>query len=152
MRYAPRLLCFAILLLASAARAAEDTWWSLRPLALPALPQVSGDGWARNSIDPFVLAKLREKTLEPASEADRRTLLRRLTLDLLGLAPTPEEVDAFVYDPAADAYERVVERLLSNPHYGERWARHWMDVAHYAETHGTIRTGLGPTPGPIAIT
>lgn len=137
MRTVLRVLC--LLTLAEAAQAADDVWWSLRPLAQPSPPSAAPDGfasWPRTPVDRFVLARLRGKSLEPAPEADRRTLLRRLTFDLVGLPPAPEEVEAFARDPSPDAYEQVVERLLASPHYGERWARHWMDVAHYAETHG----------------
>ncbi len=102
-------------------------WWSLRPLERPS---------GRNSIDAFVQAKLRDAKLEPSPEADRRTLIRRLTFDLHGLPPTPAEVATFVTDPAPDAYERLVDRLLASPRYGERWTRHWMDVIHYGESHG----------------
>jgi hypothetical protein len=118
---------------------ASETWWSLRPLVKPAPPTVSLPGfetWARTPIDSFVLAALRDKGLHPSPPADRRTLLRRVTFDLTGLPPTPEEMDAFLADSSPKAYEKVVDRLLASPHYGERWARHWMDVAHYAETHG----------------
>ena len=117
----------------------DDTWWSLKPIAKSPPPAVSSAkfaDWPRTPIDRFILAKLLEKGLEPAPPADKRTLLRRVTFDLTGLPPTPEEIDAFLADTAADAYERVVDRLLASPHYGERWARHWMDVVHYAETHG----------------
>jgi hypothetical protein len=129
------------------ARAAEpadtekdaDTWWSLKPIVKPVPPAVASAkyaDWPRTPIDRFILAKLLEKGLEPAPPADRRTLLRRVTFDLTGLPPTPEEIDAFLADTSPDAYEKVVDRLLASPAYGERWARHWMDVAHYAETHG----------------
>ncbi len=134
----PRLLLalFSLATLCSPAAADEaDVWWSLRPLSKPVPPAVEGDA-PRNPIDRFLLAKLRAKGLEPSPPADARTLLRRVTFDLTGLPPTPEEVDAFLADGRPDAYERVVERLLASPHHGERWARHWMDVAHYAETHG----------------
>jgi hypothetical protein len=97
---------------------------------------VKGAGWARNPIDRFVLAKLEAKGLAPTSEAGRRTLIRRLAFDLIGLPPTPAEVEAFVRDPAPDAYEKLVDRLLASPGYGERWARHWLDVARFAESHG----------------
>ncbi|HKI36897.1 MAG TPA: DUF1549 and DUF1553 domain-containing protein [Gemmataceae bacterium] len=117
---------------------AAETWWSLEPIVKPVPPAPSGKyaGWPRTPIDRFILAKLLEKGLEPAPPADKRTLLRRVTFDLTGLPPTPEEIDAFLADTSPDAYEKVVERLLASPAYGERWARHWMDVAHYAETHG----------------
>jgi mono/diheme cytochrome c family protein len=114
-------------------------WWSLKPIVKPAPPAVGlarPEDWARTPIDRFILAKLREKGLAPSPAADRRTLLRRVTFDLIGLPPTPAELAAFLADNSPDAYERVVDRLLASPHYGERWARHWMDVVHYAETHG----------------
>ncbi len=109
--------------------------WAYRPLARPEPPRAAGD-WARTPIDRFILAKLAERGLAPSPPADKRTLLRRVYFDLVGLPPAPEEMDAFLADSAPDAYEKVVDRLLASPHYGERWARHWMDVAHYAETHG----------------
>jgi hypothetical protein len=114
------------------------TWWSLRPIIKPVPPPVPSNypDWAQNPIDRFILAKLLARGLEPAPLADRPTLLRRVTFDLLGLPPTQEQIDAFVNDPSADAYEKIVDRLLASPHYGERWARHWMDVIHFAETHG----------------
>src|SRR6187455_3399938 len=90
--------------------------------------------WIRTPIDAFVLATLRQKSLSPSPEADRRTLIRRVTFDLTGLPPTPEEIEAFEKDTSADAYEKAVERLLASPHYGERWGRHWLDVVRYAET------------------
>jgi hypothetical protein len=115
---------------------AEETWWSLRPLSQPAIPAVKDRSWVRNPVDAFILAKLESKGLQPAAEAERRLLIRRLTYDLHGLPPKPEEVQAFVDDPRPDAYERLVDRLLASPAYGERWARHWLDVAHYGDTHG----------------
>ncbi|MCA2967180.1 MAG: DUF1549 domain-containing protein, partial [Acidobacteriaceae bacterium] len=102
------------------------TWWSLRPLP-PSRPA---------SIDEFVLAKLQAAGLTPSPEADRRTLIRRLSYDLHGLPPTPQESDAFAADPDPRAYERLVDRLLASPRYGERWARHWLDVVHYGDSHG----------------
>jgi cytochrome c553 len=112
------------------------THWSLKPLVKPEVPNLKDATRVRTPIDAFVLATLEQKQLTPAGEADRRTLIRRVTFDLTGLPPTPEEVEAFLADPAGDAFEKVVERLLSSAGYGERWARHWMDVVHYAETHG----------------
>jgi hypothetical protein len=116
-----------------------ETWWSLKPLAKPSPPAVGlprFEGWAITPIDRFILARLKVKGLAPSPPADKRTLLRRVTYDLIGLPPTPAELAAFLRDDSAQAYERVVDRLLASPHYGERWARHWMDVVHYAETHG----------------
>jgi cytochrome c553 len=110
--------------------------WSLRPLTQPKVPPIDAQQWPRTPIDHFILAKLAEKGLSPSPEADRRTLIRRVTFDLTGLPPTPQEIDAFLTDPSPDAYEKVVDRFLASPRYGERWARHWMDVVHYAETHG----------------
>jgi mono/diheme cytochrome c family protein len=115
--------------------AANSDHWSLRALIAPPIPPSNGMAIA-NPIDAFILARLKEKGLTPSPIADRRTLIRRLTFNLHGLPPTPEEINAFIADPAPDAYERLVERLLASPHYGERWARHWMDIAHFAETHG----------------
>lgn len=109
--------------------------WSLRPLARP-VPPAMNDRWARTPIDQFVLARLKEQGLVPNPIADKRTLIRRATLDLIGLPPTPEEVEAFLKDDAPDAYERVLDRLLASPHFGERWGRHWLDVARFAESHG----------------
>ena len=112
--------------------------WSLQPLAEPALPvaPASHEGWVRQPLDHFIAARHAEAGLEPSPEADRRTLLRRLTVDLTGLLPTPEEVEAFVRDREPNAYERAVDRLLASPGYAERQARHWLDVVHYADTHG----------------
>jgi hypothetical protein len=115
--------------------AAEEAWWSLRPLERPPLPESSG-AWARNAIDRFVAAKLKEKRLAPSPEAERRSLIRRLTYDLHGLPPSPQEVEAFLSDESPRAYEDLVGRLLESPRYGERWGRHWLDVAHYGESHG----------------
>ena len=114
-------------------------WWSLRPLGRPPVPRLeTADArrWARTPIDAFIVAKLAEKQLTPAPEADPRTLVRRLFFDLIGLPPTPADIEAFLADPAPDAYDRLVDRLLDSPQYGERWARHWMDAVHFAETHG----------------
>ena len=118
--------------------------WAWHPFARPPVPPAQASWPARNDIDRFIVAGLAEKHLTPAPEADRRTLIRRLSFDLLGLPPSPAEVEAFVADPAADAYEKLVDRLLASPHYGERWARHWLDIAHYADTHGFERDKLRP--------
>ncbi len=112
-----------------------QTHWSYAPPKLPALPEVP-TGWPRNEIDRFVLARLDKEGLKPSPEADRATLLRRLTLDLTGLPPTPAEVQAFLTDKSPDAYEKAVDRLLRSPHYGEKMAMPWLDVARYADTHG----------------
>jgi hypothetical protein len=109
--------------------------WTFQPVKRPALPAVSGTV-ARNPIDGFVLARLARESLSISAEADRRTLLRRLKFDLLGLPPTPAEIEAFLGDARYDAYERLVDRLLASPHFGERWARHWLDVVRFAESDG----------------
>ena len=110
--------------------------WAFGKPSRPRLPAVNDRGWVRNAIDAFVLARLEREGLKPSVEADRTTLIRRLSLDLTGLPPTIAEVDAFLADQAPDAYEKVVERLLASPHYGERWARRWLDRARYADTNG----------------
>jgi hypothetical protein len=122
----------------SPTKAKDSTWWSLKPVrrsTVPTLPD-EAEKWVRTPIDAFILAKLREKGLEPSPEADRRILIRRLTFDLHGLPPTPDEVEAFVADKDPKAYEKLVDRLLDSPRYGERWARHWLDTIHFADTHG----------------
>jgi mono/diheme cytochrome c family protein len=125
-------------------------WWSLKPLKKPAVPPVAeaDQKFARTPIDAFVLATLREKKLTPSPRADRRTLIRRIYFDLTGLPPTPEEAAAFVADPAPDAYEKLVDKLLASPRYGERWARHWMDAVHFAETHGHDQDRVRPNAWP----
>jgi hypothetical protein len=112
--------------------------WAFRPVRDPGPPSVRDRAWARTSVDPFVLGALEAKGLAPSPEADRRTLIRRASFDLLGLPPAPEDVEAFAADPAPDAYERLIDRLLASPHYGERWGRHWLDVARYADTKGYV--------------
>jgi hypothetical protein len=113
-----------------------DGHWALRQPVMPAVPKVSKPRWVRNPIDAFVLARLDAEGLGPSPESDRATLLRRLSLDLVGLPPAPAEVEAFVKDRSANAYEKQVDRLLASPHYGERWARRWLDLARYADTNG----------------
>ncbi|HET6882679.1 MAG TPA: DUF1549 domain-containing protein, partial [Pirellulales bacterium] len=125
----------------------DAPWWSLEPLGRPHVP-ATHSSWTRTAIDAFVLAKLHECRLEPSPDADRRTLLRRLKFDLHGLPPTPEEIDAFLGDASADAYERLVDRLLASPHYGERWARHWLDVVHFGESHGYDKDKPRPNAWP----
>lgn len=112
-----------------------DGWWSFEPLWSGPVPPAPPE-WARGPIDRFVFAKMREKGLSPSPEADKRTLIRRVTFNLHGLPPAPEDVDAFLADTDPLAYERLVDRLLASPRYGERWARHWLDVVHYGDTHG----------------
>src|SRR5207253_2931338 len=108
-------------------------FWSLQPVKKPGVPAVKDVGWVRNPIDQFVLAKLEAEGLKPAREADKETLIRRVTFDLIGLPPTVEEIRVFLSDTNPDAYEKLVDRLLASPHYGERWGRHWLDAARYVQ-------------------
>lgn len=114
----------------------EPKYWAFRAPVKPAVPEIAGDTPPVNPIDAFVFQKLAEKGLTPSPEADRHTLIRRLYLDVIGLPPTPEEVDAFIADTDPTAYEKLVDRVLASPHFGERWARHWLDVVRFAETYG----------------
>ncbi|MEI7698263.1 MAG: PSD1 and planctomycete cytochrome C domain-containing protein [Planctomycetia bacterium] len=126
-------------------------WWSFQPLQdpeVPAFEDARAREWIRNPVDAFILRGLRTQGLSPSPEADRRTLIRRVTFDLLGLPPTPAEVDAFVKDEDPDAWDKLVERLLASPHYGERWARHWLDVVRYADTCGYDKDKLRPNAWP----
>jgi len=117
-------------------RAGTD-WWSLRPIQRPPVPRPNGASrWIRTPIDAFIWTGLATQGLEPAPEADRRSLIRRLSFDLIGLPPTPEEIEAFVNDADPLAYEKLVDRLLASPHYGERWGRHWLDVVRFGESEG----------------
>ena len=109
--------------------------WSLEPIRRSQLPG-EADGWSRQPLDRFVVDKLDQNKLTPSLAADRETLIRRLSLDLIGLLPSISAIDEFVADRRPDAYERLIDRLLSNPHFGERWGRHWLDQARYADSHG----------------
>jgi len=121
---------------ASARSKTSREHWAFKPPIRPPLPEVKAKHWLRNPVDRFILARLEKEKLKPSPEADKITLLRRLSLDLTGLPPTIAEVDAFLADKSADAYEKQVERLLASPHYGERWGRHWLDAARYADSDG----------------
>ncbi len=114
----------------------SESWWSLRPLQRPPLPHVNDPGWCRTPIDHFILAMLEAKGMKPSSPADRLTFLRRVKYDLHGLPPTPAEIREFLGEASGEAFEKLVDRLLASPHYGERWGRHWLDIVHYADTHG----------------
>ena len=118
----------------------RQSHWAFQPVRRLDPPQVRDRAWARTPVDPFILAGLEARGLTPAVDAERRTLLRRVTLDLIGLPPTPEEVEAFVADPRPEAYALLIERLLASSQYGERWGRHWLDVARYADTRGYVFT------------
>jgi hypothetical protein len=144
MSPAGRGLLLVACLAAVGALRAEETPWAFRTPSRPAVPAVNEPGHDRNPIDAFLLARLRAEGRSFAPEADRRTLVRRLTFDLTGLPPTPEEIDAFVSDSRPGAYERLVERLLASPRHGERWATFWLDLARFAETDGFKSDDLRP--------
>jgi hypothetical protein len=134
-----RSLVFLYLLVAihlPGAEASNTNHWAFQSIKRPGVPTITNPNWARNPIDSFVVTRLNEENLTPSPEAPRSVLIRRLSLDLLGLMPSPEEVEAFQSDCRPDAYERLVDRYLESPHYGERWARHWLDVARYADSGG----------------
>ncbi len=125
----------------SVARSGEITdedrkWWAFQPVSHPSPPHIADKSWPRNPVDQFVLAKLDREKLTPAPEADKLALIRRATFDVTGLPPTPPEIDAFLADRSSDAYEKLVDRLLASSQYGERWARHWLDLVRYAESDG----------------
>ncbi len=123
---------------------ADEPHWSFRQITHPTPPRVRQADWLRNGGDSFVLARLENENIAPSPEADRGTLIRRVTLDLIGLPPTPEEVVEFILDEQPDAYERLVDRLLASPHYGERWARPWLDLCHYGDSDGHLTDQLRP--------
>jgi mono/diheme cytochrome c family protein len=116
--------------------AAASNHWSFQPVKRPAMPTVKSSAWTRNAIDHFILARLEKEGIAPSPEADKGTLIRRLSLDLTGLPPTPAQVDEFLRDATPQAYERLVDRLLDSPHYGEHQARYWLDAARYADSNG----------------
>lgn len=142
MRQAYKTLVWGFVAVAAVAAAAEEkvssarVWWSYQPVHDVLTPSVSQKGWVRTPIDAFVLAKLEAKGLKPSPDADRAAYIRRATLDVWGLIPTPEEVKTFVEDRSPNAYEKLVDRLLASPHYGERQARHWLDLARYSDSTG----------------
>ena len=145
-----------LLLVVSVAAAATDPWesrveagrssWAFSAPKEPAIPAVRDAGWCRSPVDRFILAKLEARALRPARPADKRVLIRRAYFDLIGLPPTPKQVEAFVQDDTLNAFEKVVDQLLARPEYGERWARHWLDVVRYADSSDA--RGLG-SPGDI---
>ena len=117
----------------------ESRFWAFQPVKAVVAPAVRDESWARSAIDRFLLAAIETHGLTPAAPADRRTLLRRATFDLVGLPPTPAEVNAFLADRSPGAFARVVDRLLASPRYGERWGRHWLDVVRYADARDLIQ-------------
>ena len=114
----------------------DRAWWAFQPIRKTAPAKLTDDAWSRNEIDRFILARIRKENLKPSTEAARVALIRRLSFDLVGLPPSPDEVETFVKDRSADAYETLVDRLLASPRYGERWARHWLDLVRYADSDG----------------
>jgi hypothetical protein len=128
----------------SGGKSDQETWWSLRPLVKPSVPTAAG----RTPVDAFIQQRLSSTGLGFSSAADRRTLIRRVYYDLHGLPPQPQEIEAFVKDPAPDAYEKLIDRLLDSPRYGERWARHWLDIAHYGDSHGYDKDKPRPNAWP----
>jgi hypothetical protein len=128
-------------------RTTDADWWSLGPLVEARVPAID-DRWVRTPVDAFILQKLRASGLAPSPEADRRTLIRRLTYDLHGLPPTPEEIDAFLADTSDEAFGRLVDRLLESPRYGERFARYWLDIVHFGESHGYDKDKPRPNAWP----
>jgi hypothetical protein len=122
----------------------DRKWWSFQPVRTVAVPPVKDDGWSRNEIDKFIFAKLTSAGLRPAPEAQRRALIRRAYFDVIGLPPSAEEVERFVSDKSPQAYEKAIDGLLKSPHYGEKWARHWLDLVRYAESDGYKADGFRP--------
>jgi mono/diheme cytochrome c family protein len=133
---------------AAALEKPKSEWWSLKPIIKPSVPSATSGTRIANPVDAFVVARLAEKGLSQSPEADRRTLIRRLYFDLIGLPPTPEEVEGFLADEEPAAYEKLADRLLASARYGERWARHWLDVVHYGETHGYDKDQPRPNAWP----
>ena len=143
------IMVLAHLIAAPLMHSEDKQWWSRKPLTEPSVPVT--DGWGRNEVDSFILHKLKAKNLEPSETASPRVLIRRLTFDLTGLPPSPNEIKTFEEEYASDpelAYEELVDRLLASPRYGERFARHWLDVAKYADTCGYDKDKLRPNAWP----
>ena len=136
----------------ASAQSGKTNHWAWQPVSKPSIPAVQNATWARTSIDRFVLSKLEAKGMKPSEMADKRTLIRRATFDLVGLPPTSEEVQDFLKDNSPNAFEKVVDRLLRSPHYGERWGRHWLDTARYSDTKGQIRRNREDPNYPFAWT
>lgn len=123
---------------------ADRNFWVFQPVKQPQVPQIKVQDWSKNPVDAFVYDRLKKEGLTPAGEADRTTLIRRAYFDLIGLPPTVEQINAFVNDPSPDAWSRLIDELLENPHYGEKWARHWLDVVRYAESDGFNQDAFRP--------
>jgi mono/diheme cytochrome c family protein len=130
----------------------RKNWWAWQPIKKQTVPEVRDKSWGKTPLDNFILAKLEEKDIKPNPPADKRTLIRRATFDLIGLPPTQKEIQDFLDDNSSDAFAQVVDRLLASPHYGERWGRHWLDVARYSDTKGQIRRNREDPNYPFAWT
>ena len=128
----------------TASSPAGEKHWAFQPVQRQDPPLIAGDSWSRNPIDRFILRRLKENGVEPSPPAARHTLIRRLSLDLTGLLPTPAEVRRFVADRDARAWENLVRRMLESPHFGERWWRYWLDLARYADSDGYEKDGVRP--------
>lgn len=141
-----RTTAIVALLLAAALAlpAAEPAHWSFQPVQRPEVHVDAGASWVRSPIDTFIWQRLRQESVQPSPDADWRTIIRRVTLDLTGLPPTPEEVAVFLADDRPDSYERLIDRLLASPHYGERWTRNWLDLCHYGDSDGHLTDQLRP--------
>src|SRR5688572_18817746 len=122
----------------------DRSHWAFQPMQRPALPKVKNASATVNPIDHFILSTLETNGLSLAPRAGKEQLIRRVTFDLIGLPPTPEEIDAFVKDSSPNAYEKLIDRLLASPHYGERWGRHWLDLARFAESDGSEHDAVRP--------
>jgi hypothetical protein len=126
--------------------AEQRAFWSFQPVKSPPPPEVANAAWARTPIDRFILAALQAKEIKPSPAADKRTLIRRATFDLIGMPPTPEQVAGFLNDNSPEAFAKVVDRLLASPQYGERWGRHWLDVARYSDDSLASTAGAARYP------
>ena len=144
-RLAVELTLFTSLMITVGLAAPEGNGhWAFQPVKPANPPSVEDESWCRSPLDRFILAGLEARRLKPASPATREQLIRRVTFGLIGLPPTPGEIDAFVTDPSPKAYEKLIDRLLASPHYGERWARHWLDLVRYAESDGFEHDAIRP--------
>ncbi|MFP6738294.1 MAG: DUF1549 domain-containing protein, partial [Planctomycetota bacterium] len=143
-RFSAVLICGLLLSMITAGAAAGEKHWAFQPVQRQDPPLTEGDSWSRNPIDRFILRRLKENGADPSPPADRHTLIRRLSLDLTGLLPTPAEVRRFVEDRDARAWENLVRRMLESPHFGERWGRYWLDLARYADSDGYEKDGVRP--------
>ncbi len=122
----------------------ERSYWAFQPAVMPPIPASAPTDRVRTLIDAVMIGRLHEKGLSFSPDADKLTLIRRATFDLVGLPPTPEEISQFLADNSANAYEKLIDRLLASPHYGERWGRHWLDVAGYADSRGALTDPVRP--------